>query len=145
MNELSQTVKVSESFQAASGKPRTENTRTPTAPPFSLRLTASEREYLKRQAGGKPLGVYIRERLLGEQAQKRKTARKPKTQEKQLALVLAELGNSRLSSNLNQLAKSANRGTLDVSRDVEQDLQDACAAVLAMRDALILALGLKTP
>ena len=145
MSEPSQTVKVSESFQAVAGKPRTGNNRTQTASPFSLRLTVGEKEYLKSQAGGKPLGAYIRERLLGNQAQKRKTARQPKTDDKQLALVLAELGSSRLSSNLNQLAKSANRGTLDVSRDVEKELQDACAAVLAMRDALILALGLKTP
>jgi len=112
--------------------------------PFSLRLSAEERAYLTRQAGGRPLGTYIRTRLLGERAEKRRTFRKPKIDDKQIAQVLAELGASRLSSNLNQLARSANMGTLDVSRNVEQELEDACGAVLAMRDALLTALGLKT-
>ena len=112
--------------------------------PFSLRLSEEERANLIRQAGSRPLGAYIRERLLGERAEKRRTFRKPKGDDKQIAQVLAELGASRLSSNLNQLAKSANMGTLDVSRNVEQELQDACGTVLAMRDALLTALGLKT-
>ena len=111
--------------------------------PFSIRLSEEERAYLLQQAGNKPLGAYIRERLLGDKADKRRTFRKPKVDDKQIAQVLAALGASRLSSNLNQLAKSANMGTLDVSRNVEQELQDACGAVLAMRDALLTALGLK--
>ena len=114
------------------------------ASPFSLRLTVEERAYLDRKAGGKPLGAYIREQLLGDYADKRRASRKPKIDEQQLALVLAELGKSRLSSNLNQLAKSVNIGYLDVSRDVEQELKDACGAVLAMRELLITALGLKS-
>jgi len=65
----------------------------------------------------------------------------PTFRDKQIAQVLAELRASRLSSNLNQLAKSANMGTLDVSRNVEQELQDACGAVLAMRDALLTAVA----
>lgn len=113
------------------------------AAPFSLRLTVEERALLDELAGGWPLGAYIRQRLLGEKADKRRTVRKPKIDEQKLALVLAELGKSRLSSNLNQLAKAANMGTLDVSQEVEGQLQEACRAVLAMRDALITALGLK--
>lgn len=34
--------------------------------PFSIRLTQEERERLAAEAKGKPLGVYIRERLLNE-------------------------------------------------------------------------------
>ena len=45
--------------------------------------------------------------------------------------------------NLNQLAKSANMGTLDVSQNVELQLQEAYLAILAMRDALITALEIK--
>ena len=112
--------------------------------PFSLRLSAEERAYLVQQAGSRPLGAYIRSCLLGDKAEKRRTFKKPKIDDKQIAQVLAELGASRLSSNLNQLAKSANMGTLDVSRNVEQELQDACGAILVMRDTLLMALGLKT-
>ncbi|MCF6281989.1 MAG: hypothetical protein L3J28_07225 [Candidatus Polarisedimenticolaceae bacterium] len=119
------------------------NTCKRTAAPFSLRLTPDERATLEQRAAGRPLGAYIRERLLGEQAEQRQYIRKPKIDEKLIAPVLAALGASRLSSNLNQLAKSVNMGTLDASQDVEQELRDACAAVLAMRDALFAALGLK--
>ena len=120
---------------------RPAKSRTPT--PFSLRLTEEERAVLERQAGGQPLGAYIRARLLGDQQKKRRTTRKPALDDQKIAQVLAELGQSRLSANLNQLARAANMGTLDISRDVEKDLQAACAAVLAMREALFIALGLK--
>ncbi|RLJ22207.1 hypothetical protein DJ030_02165 [bacterium endosymbiont of Escarpia laminata] len=110
--------------------------------PFSLRLTPEERAYLEQKAGTRPLGAYIRTRLLDGRAEKRRVIRKPKIDDKQIALVLAELGRSRLSSNLNQLAKASNCGTLDVSSKVERDLQVACRAVVTMRDHLIAALGL---
>jgi len=71
--------------------------------------------------------------------------RKPKINEQQVASVLAALGQSRISANLNQLAKHANMGILDISRDVEQELQDACAAIFAMRDVLFMALGQRPP
>lgn len=111
--------------------------------PFSLRLTTEERAYLNQMAGNRPLGGYIRERLLGENGDKRRSFRKPRTDEVQVARVLAELGRSRLASNLNQLAKSANIGTLDVNDDIESQLIEACAAVQSMRENLIAALGLK--
>ena len=113
------------------------------AAPFSLRLSVEERALLDAQAGGRPLGAYIRQRLLGEKSDKRRSIRKPKVDERQIAALLAELGRSRLSSNLNQLAKAANVGTLDVSKEVEAQLQEMYQAILDMRDALITALGLK--
>lgn len=112
--------------------------------PFSLRLSADERAWLEQQAGNRPLGAYIRETLLGEKAVKRKALRKPQLQDEQFAALLAALGESRLSSNLNQLAKHANMGTIDVSDDVEVQLQEAYHAILDMRQALFAALGLKT-
>ena len=136
-------LRASDSFNKVScAAPKPRRKKPPS--PFSLRLSAEERAYLIRQAGNRPLGAYIRERLLGGKADKRRTFRRPKIDDKQIAKVLAELGASRLSSNLNQLAKSANMGTLDVARNVERELEDACGAVLAMRDALLTALGLKS-
>lgn len=124
------------SFPAANNKPKQ-------AAPFSIRLTADERAYLEDQAGNRPLGAYIRVKLLGDRADKRRASRKPKLQDAQFAALLAALGESRLSSNLNQLAKHANMGTLDITEDTEQQLQDAYRAVLEMRKVLFLALGLK--
>lgn len=114
------------------------------ATPFSIRLTKSEKARLRQQAGNRSIGVYIRDQLLGNQANPRRQLRHPKTDEKQVAALLAGLGQSRIPSNLNQLAKAANCGTLGISEEIERDLQDACQAVIAMREALFIALGLRS-
>lgn len=111
--------------------------------PFCIRLSAEERSWLEDQAGSRPLGAYIRARLLGDRSQKRRESRRPKADEQAIAQLLAGLKSSRLSPNVNQLAKAANCGSLDVSKEVEQQLEDACKAIMAMRAALFIALGLK--
>lgn len=111
--------------------------------PFSLRLSEEERAYLEEKAGSRPLGAYIRNQLLGEQAQQRRALRKPSLGDEQYAALLAALGQSRLSSNLNQLAHHANAGNLDLSADSLLKLKEACEAVVDMRKALLTALGLK--
>lgn len=78
--------------------------------PFSIRLTQEERERLEGEAKGKPLGVYIRERLLGDGTAPRKLRRKPAADQAGLAKVLGMLGQSRLANNLNQIAKAAISG-----------------------------------
>ncbi len=125
------------SFQRKAAKPSRETK------PFSIRLSAEERAWLQQQAGNRPLGAYCRDILLGSRAEKRIELRQPKLDSEQYATLLAALGQSRLSSNLNQLAKSANIGTLDVSQNIEEQLEEAYMAVLAMRDALIKALEIK--
>lgn len=112
--------------------------------PFSIRLTQEERAYLEAKAGNQALGAYIRQTLLGDQQASRRKLRKPKVDDEKAAAILSELGSSRIPANLNQLAKAANTGTLDVQEETEQQLQHACAAVIAMREALFIALGLKT-
>ncbi len=111
--------------------------------PFAIRFSDEERAYLEELAGNQPLGTYIRNQLLGDRAQKRRVTRKPNADHKMLAEVLASLGETRYASNLNQLAKHANMGTIDVSRDIEQELNDAYCAIIEMRKALFMALGLK--
>ncbi len=125
--------------QVCNPKPKPVQARM--ASPFSIRLSAEERVFLEQQAGHQPLGAYIRAQLFGKKVSKRRILRKPKIDEQQVASVLAALGQSRISANLNQLAKHANMGTLDISRDLDKELHDACGAVLAMRDALFVALG----
>lgn len=82
---------------------------------------------------------------MGDRACKRQVRRIPKADEQKVAPLLAELKSSRISPSLSQLAKAANFGTLDVSEDIEQQLEDACKAIIAMRAALFIALGLKPP
>ena len=130
-------------FDAACVVPRKPRTR-----PFCIRLTDEEKDLLSDRAGKLPLGVYIRGMILASDEQSpRPRQRNPRTPVKDhgaLARVLSALGQSRIANNLNQLAKAVNIGVLPVSPETEQDIGEACSAVSAMRNALIVALGLKT-
>ncbi len=113
-------------------------------PRLTLRITFEERAALERAAAGLTLSAYVRSRLFGADVSPRRASGKaPIKDRKALAQLLGELGKSRLSSNLNQLAKAVNMGALPVSREVEADLRDACAAVIDMRHMLFDALGLR--
>ena len=127
-------------FNDASGKP----VKASKPAPFSLRLTQEERAYLEQLAGTQPLGAYIRGRLLGDRATSRRKLRKPMIDDKMAAALLGELQHSHIPANLNQIAKAANNGTFDLRDDTQLQLQYACAAVIAMREALFIALGLRS-
>ena len=115
-----------------------------TPPPFSLRLTFEERAKLEEAANGMPLGAYIKAALFdGDLKKVRRRGHQPVKDHQALARVLAALGSSRLSSNLNQLARAANTGTLPVHPETEADLRKACQEVMALRADLITALGLE--
>jgi len=76
-----------------------------TPKPFCIRLSQEEREILERQAGRVPLGRYIRARLLGDTATKRRKTRKASGDaQKLLGQLLAALGQSRVRQNLAHLS-----------------------------------------
>ncbi|MCC5987212.1 MAG: hypothetical protein JJT95_05970 [Pararhodobacter sp.] len=111
-------------------------------PPFSLRLTYEERARLDAERGDQPLGAYIRERLFGDDAAPRKRRGNSPIQDKEaLGRVMGALGQSRLSANLNQLAKAVNTGSLPVTPETEAELKQACREVSEIRDVLMRALG----
>jgi len=111
-------------------------------PPFSLRLTLEERARLEAEAGDLPLGAYIRERLLGDDAAPRtRRGNSPVKDKEALGRVMGALGAARLSANLNQLAKAVNTGSLPVTPETEAELQDACRKIADMRADLLRALG----
>lgn len=119
-------------------------------PPFSIRFTDAERAQLDRDAGTLSLAAYIRLKLfagIDPPPSKRKPARKikskPSAELAVLGHMLGGLGQSRLASNMNQIAKAANMGALPVSPELEKELFEACAAVQSMRKDLITALGVK--
>ena len=58
-----------------------------------------------------------------------------------LAKALALLGQSHLSSNLNQLAYLANTGSLPLTPETEAQLQEAYAVICEIRALLLQALG----
>lgn len=114
-------------------------------PPFSMRFTRQERARLDVLRGNKSLSAYIRQQLLGKDAAPRKgSGNRPVQDTEALGRVLAALGQSRLASNLNQLAKAVNSGSLPVTPETEADLAKACRDVSAMRADLLRALG-KSP
>lgn len=112
-------------------------------PPFSLRLTAEERTQLETDAGRQPLGGYIKSCLFDGAPPKRRRRTAPVYDDKQIAMVLAVLGRSRLSQNMNQIAKAANTGTLNATPELHQEIIDACNEIKMMRHMLIAALGIK--
>ncbi|NHK27927.1 hypothetical protein FF098_008435 [Parvularcula flava] len=112
--------------------------------PISLRVSENERALLKELAGQRSVNAYVREKVFGDQETPRRSYRKPRSDEAAIGKALALLGQSRLSSNLNQIAKAANLGTLPVTPDLTDELASACADIRRMREELIAALGIKS-
>lgn len=108
--------------------------------PITFRPTAEEREMLKSDAGGMSQSAYIRQCLFGKKASKRVV---PEADRILLAQILARLGETRISNNLNQIAYHANCGSLVLDDVTIEELNEACLHVAWMRTQLIEALGLK--
>jgi len=111
--------------------------------PFSLRLTFEERTKIEANAGSMPVGAYIKSLLLAEDAPKYRKRRKPPVADQELlAQVLACLGATRLSSNLNQLARATNVGNFYFDGETKRSIKQACDDIHIIRQLLIQALGL---
>jgi hypothetical protein len=92
-----------------------------------------------------PLGRYIREKVLdGKTRPRQRRGKFPVKDHEALGRVLGALGSSRLSSNLNQLARAVHTGPLPVTPETEEALKAACRDVRHMRLDLLKALGLST-
>lgn len=133
----------SESFTGASANPTKRRQRKRPAP-FPIRLNPEERAYLEDKAGGRPLGAYIRAKLLaGYQNKPRKAARAPSIDYALLGQVLGMLGESDLARHLCLLAVAAEAGRVDLKETDRVALGQACADVREMRLLLVKALGLR--
>ena len=114
-------------------------------PPFSIRFTFEERARLDVERGRSALSAHIRDCLFGDDvAPRQKSGKSPVKDGEALGRLLGALGGSRLSSNLNQLAKAVNTGSLSVTPETEADIVAACEEVKALRADLLRALG-KSP
>ena len=112
--------------------------------PFSIRLTKAERAYLERKAGRRPLGAYIRSKLLEGQAAARKQTVSSNVDLVATAKLLAALGDSRLSQNVARLSALAASGSLIVSDEIERDLRCAALAIVEIKCELVRALGVRS-
>ncbi|WP_187428601.1 hypothetical protein ROLI_013060 [Roseobacter fucihabitans] len=90
--------------------------KTPAKPsPVTLRVTPEERTKLEELAAGMTLSAYIRACVFAEETKRRKKRPANVIEDKKAAAeALALLGQSRIASNLNQLAYHANIGALIV-------------------------------
>jgi len=126
--------KVVETFSEASAPPtgslvrparRKAKTR-----PFSIRLSDEERAQLEREADSLSLGPYIRFKLLGTEPALKK-ARRPKASQRELAKILAWLGQSEIGPSLRELGKAARLGALPDSPETTASINKACSTVEA--------------
>ena len=119
----------------------TEGTEDEYTVPFSMRLTRAQRRRLDTDAGTMTAGQYVRHCLFENPTAQQRTFRRPVQDEQALSQLLGALGRSRLSSNLNQIAKAVHSGSLPVSPETEQAILAACAEVADMRAMVVKALG----
>jgi len=111
--------------------------------PFCIRLSKTQRERLAQESGGLPLGAYIKAKALGDAPLPKRRSGLSIQDREALANTLALLGQSRLSSNLNQLAHAVNIGVLPVTPETEALLREALLDIREIRALLMRALGKK--
>lgn len=112
--------------------------------PLTVRMTQAERTRLEALAGNTTLSAYVRAYVFSEDVKLRKTRRADIVEDKKAAAeALALLGQSRIASNLNQLAYHANIGVLIVGEAEKEDIAEANAHLAAIRALSMEALGKK--
>jgi len=113
-------------------------------PPFSIRFSWDQRAELDRLSDGQSLGGYLKDILFVKKQRPYSNGYASKAQDrKTLAKLLGALGNSRIASNINQLAKAANSGSLPVNEEVVSAIMRAVHAIDWMKITLIEGMGLK--
>ena len=122
--------------------PKKKPTKRTAISPVTLRLTPEERERLEEIAAGMTLSAYIRACVFAEEEKRRKSRPRDVVADKKAAAeALALLGQSRIASNLNQLAYHANIGALIVGEAEKAQIAEAYDHVLQVRSLLMQALG----
>lgn len=113
---------------------------------FSMRLTPSERLLGDERAAalGISLSALVRLRVFSKDFEESfKLLMMHEYERKELAQILAALGQSRVASNINQIAKAMNMGMLHVTPDVIAQVNEAVDMVKWIRNKLILKLGVR--
>ena len=115
----------------------------PRPAPLSVRLSPENRARLERDAGGMSLGSYIQWRLFDpDTPPPRHRGKAPVKDHAALSSALAALGQSRIASNLNQIARAIHTGVIVVTPEIESELVEAVLHIAAIRKSLVEALGL---
>jgi len=111
--------------------------------PLCVRVSPEERARLVREAGSMTISAFIRWLLFGDDATPRKRrVKNPIKDYRILAQLFALIKQTQAWNNLNQIARAINSNTWVVSPETEKLLQEACKAIIEIRDMLMKALGL---
>lgn len=110
--------------------------------PVTLRLSHDERAKLEELADGMTMSAYIRACIFAKDVERRKHRPKNVIEDKKAAAeALALLGQSRIASNLNQLAYHANVVAFIEDEEVKAQILEAHEYVSEIRRVLMKALG----
>lgn len=103
-----------------------------------IRVTVEEHTAWTNEAAGTPLSAFVRKCVRHCLANRtyRPSLKLSEQDRKSLAQLFATLGQSRIASNLNQIAKAIHNGTIVVTPETELQIRRACEAVLTIRDIL---------
>ena len=111
---------------------------------FTLRLTQEQRDRLEHKAGKRPLGEYMRNKALEEDSPTVQARNLYPIKDQNAAnQILGELGRSRFSEDLHELARAAKKGTLILTPKESSVLLAACADIARMLRLLMRALGFR--
>ena len=124
------------------GPRKTRRKTRKSASPVTLRVTPEERARLEERAAGMTLSAYVRGCVFGTEAKRRKRRPRDVIADKAAAAeALTLLGQSRIASNLNQLAYHANIGALIAGEAEKAQIAEANTHLKAIRALLMQALG----
>ncbi len=132
----------SPSVQFADASKRKPKRRRPSS--LSIRITDEERAILKRKAGKRSIGAYVRDAALGDdQAPRRKAAAKPSIDYAMLGQVLGKLGQSEQVACLFLLLAAAESERVAMAEEDRAALRTACTEIREVRALVMGALGLR--
>ncbi|RFB04273.1 plasmid mobilization relaxosome protein MobC [Parvularcula marina] len=127
---------ISDIFQSDTARPTRQKTKRPA--PLSIRVSEAERVWLNEQAAGGSISAFVKQRIFrGSSIAPAARSGGTRIDDTTAAKILAALGQSRIASNLNQIAKAVNLGTLPMNEETERDIREACAAVIQVKAVLM--------
>jgi len=112
------------------------NPKSKRLPPLSIRVTAAEKAQIKRNAGNTPISAYAKKRLL-------KADTRNVVMQKDVAQILAKLGQSGYAPNFAIMANATRHGALMATDDVAASILQACDDIAAIKSMLMRFLRIK--
>ena len=113
------------------------------AAPLSIRLSANERAWLEEQAGGMPIGTFVKSRLFAanDNTPPRTRNRAPVKDYEELAKVHGKFGRFDVFLTIKGLLKAIENGNIRLKPTTEDVLVSACEDIRDIRHHVMKALG----